>query len=82
MLHLLILLTFCPACSSCGRASNYAIEGSLHQVGIRATAIGFLSRKTSSEKSYSAYDRELPLLSTRLSDTFGICWKLEISQVY
>ncbi|GFT35631.1 RT_RNaseH domain-containing protein [Trichonephila clavipes] len=33
---------------------------------------------TSSEKSYSAYDREL-LAIYSVSDTFGICWKLEIS---
>ncbi|GFX81853.1 gag-pol polyprotein [Trichonephila clavipes] len=63
-------------------ASDYAIGGALHQVvDSQLQPLAFFSRKlTSSEKSYSAYDRELPLLSTRLSDTFGICWKLEISQ--
>ncbi|GFU63708.1 retrovirus-related Pol polyprotein from transposon 297 [Trichonephila clavipes] len=63
-------------------ASDYAIGGALHQVvDSELQPLAFFSRKlTSSEKSYSAYDRELLLLSTRLSDTFGICWKLEISQ--
>ncbi|GFT74556.1 retrovirus-related Pol polyprotein from transposon 297 [Trichonephila clavipes] len=63
-------------------ASDYAIGGALHQVvDSELQPLAFFSRKlTSSEKSYSAYDRENSLLSTRLSDTFGICWKLEISQ--
>ncbi|GFU53477.1 retrovirus-related Pol polyprotein from transposon opus [Trichonephila clavipes] len=52
--------TFCPACSSCGR-SDYAIGGALHQVvDSELQPLAFFSRKlTSSEKSYSAYDREL-----------------------
>ncbi|GFU66219.1 retrovirus-related Pol polyprotein from transposon 297 [Trichonephila clavipes] len=62
-------------------ASDYAIGGALHQVvDSELQPLAFFSRKlTSSEKSYSAYYREL-LATTRLSDTFGICWKLEISQ--
>ncbi|GFT37973.1 hypothetical protein TNCV_4402151 [Trichonephila clavipes] len=69
------LFTFCPACSSCGRLIM-PIGGALHQVvDSELQPLAFFSRKlTSSEKSYSAYDREL-LLSTRLSVTFGICWK-------
>ncbi|GFU60415.1 retrovirus-related Pol polyprotein from transposon 17.6 [Trichonephila clavipes] len=62
-------------------ASDYAIGGALHQVvDSELQPLAFFSRKlTSSEKSYSAYDVNSSL-STRLSDTFGICWKLEISQ--
>ncbi|GFW47275.1 transposon Tf2-9 polyprotein [Trichonephila clavipes] len=42
-------------------ASNYAIGGALHQVVVsELQPLAFFSRKlTSSEKSYSAYDREL-----------------------
>ncbi|GFW34789.1 hypothetical protein TNCV_2157831 [Trichonephila clavipes] len=42
-------------------ASDYAIRGALHQVvGSELQPLAFFSRKlTSSEKSYSAYDREL-----------------------
>ncbi|GFY09689.1 retrovirus-related Pol polyprotein from transposon 297 [Trichonephila clavipes] len=63
-------------------ASDYAIGGALHQVvDSELQPLAFFSRKlTSSEKSYSAYTTVNSLLSTRLSDTFGICWKLEISQ--
>ncbi|GFU01454.1 retrovirus-related Pol polyprotein from transposon 297 [Trichonephila clavipes] len=63
-------------------ASDYAIGGALHQVvDSELQPLSFFSRKfTSSEKSYSAYTTMNSLLSTRLSDTFGICWKLEISQ--
>ncbi|GFV42381.1 transposon Ty3-G Gag-Pol polyprotein [Trichonephila clavipes] len=47
--------------------------GALHQVvDSELQPLAFFSRKLTSEKSYSAYDRELPLLSI-LSDT--ICWK-------
>ncbi|GFX67241.1 transposon Tf2-8 polyprotein [Trichonephila clavipes] len=62
-------------------ASDYAIGGALHQVvDSELQPLAFFSRKlTSSEKSYSAYTTVNSLLSTRLSDTFGICWKLEIS---
>ncbi|GFY29810.1 hypothetical protein TNCV_1813841 [Trichonephila clavipes] len=62
-------------------ASDYAIGGALHQVvDSELQPLAFFSRKlTSSEKSYSATTVN-SLLSTRLSDTFGICWKLEISQ--
>ncbi|GFU63117.1 hypothetical protein TNCV_4162871 [Trichonephila clavipes] len=63
-------------------ASDYAIGGALHQVvDSELQPLALFSRKlTSSEKSYSAYTTVNSLLSTRLSDTFGICWKLEISQ--
>ncbi|GFV09207.1 hypothetical protein TNCV_1818071 [Trichonephila clavipes] len=55
-------------------ASNYAIGGALHQVvDSELQPLAFFSRKlTSSEKSYYALTVN-SLLSTRLSDTFGIC---------
>ncbi|GFX64206.1 retrovirus-related Pol polyprotein from transposon 297 [Trichonephila clavipes] len=55
-------------------ASDYAIGGALHQVvDSELQPLAFFFRKlTSSEKSYSAYDRELLAIY--------ICWKLEISQ--
>ncbi|GFT09998.1 hypothetical protein TNCV_1114561 [Trichonephila clavipes] len=54
-------------------ASDYAIEGALHQVvDSELQPLAFFSGKlTSSEKSYSAYTTVNSLLSTRLSDTFG-----------
>ncbi|GFX44835.1 hypothetical protein TNCV_1901481 [Trichonephila clavipes] len=53
-------------------ASDYAIGGALHQVvDSELQLLAFFSRKlTSSEKSYSAYDREL-LAIYSASDTFG-----------
>ncbi|GFU12073.1 retrovirus-related Pol polyprotein from transposon 17.6, partial [Trichonephila clavipes] len=59
--HLAHPLTFCPTCFSHVDASDYAIGGALHQVvDSELQPLAFFSRKlTSSEKSYSAYDREL-----------------------
>ncbi|GFU28977.1 retrovirus-related Pol polyprotein from transposon 17.6 [Trichonephila clavipes] len=52
--------TFCPLALHVG-VSDYAIGGALHQVvDSELQPLAFFSRKlTSSEKSYSAYDREL-----------------------
>ncbi|GFV20054.1 retrovirus-related Pol polyprotein from transposon 17.6 [Trichonephila clavipes] len=53
--------TFCPACSLMWTPHDYFIGGALHQVvDSELQPLAFFSRKlTSSEKSYSAYDREL-----------------------
>ncbi|GFU30057.1 integrase catalytic domain-containing protein [Trichonephila clavipes] len=66
-------------------ASDYAIGGALHTKLWTLSYSHWLSfprKLISSEKSYSAYDRELLAIYSALSDTFGICWKLEISQCY
>ncbi|GFW38648.1 transposon Tf2-6 polyprotein [Trichonephila clavipes] len=61
MLHFLLILHLLPRYSLHVDASDYAIGGALHQVvDSELQPLAFFSRKlTSSEKSYSAYDREL-----------------------
>ncbi|GFU44167.1 RT_RNaseH domain-containing protein [Trichonephila clavipes] len=44
--------------------------------------LAFFSRKLTSSESLTVPTTVNSLLSTRLSDTFGICWKLEISTVF
>ncbi|GFV24327.1 gag-pol polyprotein [Trichonephila clavipes] len=62
-------------------ASDYAIGGALHQVvDSELQPLAFFSRKLTYLKSLTVPTTVNSLLSTRLSDTFGICWKLEISQ--
>ncbi|GFX40615.1 transposon Tf2-11 polyprotein [Trichonephila clavipes] len=61
-------------------ASDYAIGGALHQVvDSELQPLAFFSRKLHL-KSLTVPTTVNSLLSTRLSDTFDICWKLEISQ--
>ncbi|GFX07235.1 hypothetical protein TNCV_2972121 [Trichonephila clavipes] len=63
-------------------ASDYAIGGALHQVvdsELQPMAF-FFPENLLHLKSLTVPTTVNSLLSTRLSDTFGICWKLEISQ--
>ncbi|GFX59872.1 retrovirus-related Pol polyprotein from transposon 17.6 [Trichonephila clavipes] len=61
MLQFLLILHLLPPLALHVDASDYAIGGALHQVvDSELQPLAFFSRKlTSSEKSYSAYDREL-----------------------
>ncbi|GFW41720.1 retrovirus-related Pol polyprotein from transposon 297 [Trichonephila clavipes] len=63
-------------------ASDYAIGGALHQVVDSELQPFWLSfpENLLHLKSLTVPTTVNSLLSTRLSDTFGICWKLEISQ--
>ncbi|GFV75049.1 retrovirus-related Pol polyprotein from transposon opus [Trichonephila clavipes] len=62
-------------------ASDYAIGGTLHQVvDSELQPLAFFSENLLHLKSLTVPTTVNSLLSTRLSDTFGICWKLEISQ--
>ncbi|GFU71194.1 hypothetical protein TNCV_2699091 [Trichonephila clavipes] len=62
-------------------ASDYAIGGALHQVvDSELQPLAFFSENLLHLKSLTVPTTVNSLLSTRLSDTFGICWKLEISQ--
>ncbi|GFT16561.1 retrovirus-related Pol polyprotein from transposon 17.6 [Trichonephila clavipes] len=61
MLHFLLILHLLPpACSSCD-ASDYAIGGAFTKLWTLSYShwLSFSRKLTSSEKSYSAYDREL-----------------------
>ncbi|GFX72455.1 retrovirus-related Pol polyprotein from transposon 297 [Trichonephila clavipes] len=63
-------------------ASDYAIGGALHQVvDSELQPLAFFSREDLLHlKSLTVPTTVNSLLSTRLSEPFGICWKLEISQ--
>ncbi|GFX12417.1 retrovirus-related Pol polyprotein from transposon 297 [Trichonephila clavipes] len=63
-------------------ASDYAIGGALHQVVDSELQPFWLSfpENLLHLKSLTVPTTVNSLLSTRLSDTFGICWKLEISR--
>ncbi|GFT45349.1 retrovirus-related Pol polyprotein from transposon opus [Trichonephila clavipes] len=62
-------------------ASDYAMGGALHQVvDSELQPLAFFPENLLHLKSLTVPTTVNSLLSTRLSDTFGICWKLEISQ--
>ncbi|GFU76652.1 retrovirus-related Pol polyprotein from transposon 17.6 [Trichonephila clavipes] len=81
MLHFLLILHLLPALALHVDASDYAIGGALHQVvDSELQPLAFFFQKTFHLKSLTVPTTVNSLPSTRLSDTFGICWKLEISQ--
>ncbi|GFX11933.1 retrovirus-related Pol polyprotein from transposon 297 [Trichonephila clavipes] len=62
-------------------ASDYAIGGALHQVvHSELQPMAFFPENLLHLKSLTVPTTVNSLLSTWLSDTFGICWKLEVSQ--